>query len=144
MKLTVKVSECSCEKCSKMCHAPCCGTPDDMQKLIDAGYGERLMYDDLPGGEYMIKPALKGFEGEGAPWEVASKAGCTFWKDGKCELHESGLKPLQGKLALHGQSEKEIDQVGDFINEAWQDEKKTNKVIKKWKKLNKWPAINDL
>ena len=64
MKLNILESSCACEKCSRMCHAPCLGTPEDMQKLLDAGFGKRLMFDDLPGGEDLIKPALKGFEGD--------------------------------------------------------------------------------
>ncbi len=26
---------------------------------------------------------------------------CTFYHDGKCELHEQGLKPTEGKLSHH-------------------------------------------
>ena len=46
MKLNILESSCACEKCSRMCHAPCLGTPEDMQKLMDAGFGKRLMFDD--------------------------------------------------------------------------------------------------
>jgi len=143
MKLKVQISECDCERCSSMCHAPCCGTPDDMEKLIEAGYGERLMYDDWPGGPFIIKPALKGYEGEGAPWGTFSMQGCTFWKNGKCELHESGLKPIQGKLAYHGHTEIEQNEIEEFIKESWDDQKNAKKVIKQWKKLNNWNPVND-
>lgn len=135
MKLTVLVSECDCEKCSSMCHAPCCGTPDDMEALMDAGYGNRLMYDGLIGGEKMLKPALKGYEGKDTPWETASVEGCTFWKEGKCELHSLGLKPSLGKLAIHDQSKEDQWQVSEFIEESWRD-KKAKKTIKRWKEIN--------
>lgn len=26
---------------------------------------------------------------------------CTFYHDGKCELHDKGLKPTEGKLSHH-------------------------------------------
>ena len=118
-----------------MCHATCCGTPEDMQRLINAGYGRRLMYDDLPGGEDMIKPALKGFEGNKSGWDVASKEGCTFWKDGKCELHDLGLKPSQGKLSHHSLTQEENNAIGNFVNESW-DTEEGQKVIDEWKSIN--------
>lgn len=135
MKLTVLPSECDCEKCSSMCHAPCSGTPDDMEALMNAGYGNRLMYDDLPGGETILKPSLRGYEGINAPWQTFSVLGCTFWKDGKCELHSLGLKPTLGKLAIHDQSEEDRHQIAEFIEESWRD-KKAKKILNRWKKLN--------
>lgn len=133
--LKILESNCDCEKCSFMCHAPCCGTPEDMQKLIDAGYAKRLMLDDLPGGPDCIKPALKGYEGIQSPWDVASREGCTFWKDGKCELHSLGLKPIQGKLSHHALNREENDQIGRIIDESWEDHK-GDEVIKQWKEIN--------
>lgn len=44
--MKVLISECSCDECRLMCQAPCCGTPEEMQSLIDAGYGNRLMHDN--------------------------------------------------------------------------------------------------
>jgi|SRR5580692_957370 hypothetical protein len=134
MKLNINYSECSCVKCSFMCQAPCCGTPDDIELLIEKGYANRLMFDDLPGGENMIKPALKGHEGKMSPWNTFSREGCTFWSDGKCELHTLGLKPSQGKLCHHSLSITENLEIGDFINESWENDKGIE-VINKWKKI---------
>jgi hypothetical protein len=133
MKLLPK--ECACEKCSRMCHAPCCGTPEDIDKLIDKGFANRLSFDDLPdvSGIDMIKPALKGYEGGRAPWEVSSVSGCTFWKNGLCELHESGLKPIQGKLVIHGMPDEDHKQIQDMLVKSWKT-KKAEQVIEKWKK----------
>ena len=130
-----KIYECSCEKCSQMCHAPCCGTPEDMKKLIDNGYAKRLMYDDLPGGNNMLKPALKGYEGEKAPWSTSSRFGCTFWKDGKCELHSLGLKPSQGRFAVHNMPDEDQQKIAEYINDSWSS-RKGDKVVKEWKKIN--------
>ena len=33
---------CNCERCKAQCHTPCLGTPEDIERLIDAGYGNRL------------------------------------------------------------------------------------------------------
>lgn len=137
MTLDIIETECDCEKCRIMCHAPCCGTPEDLEKIIDAGYGARLMYDDIithKNDVKMLKPALKGHEGERAPWETASKDGCTFWNNGKCDLHSLGLKPTQGKLANHANTQKQNDMMGEMIFESWRTDD-AKKVIEKWKKL---------
>ena len=126
-------TECDCERCSNMCKAPCCGTIDDIQKLIDAGYGSRLMLDDWPGDTDVIKPAMKGYEGNKAPWECRTEEGCTFWKDGKCELHQSGLKPTQGRLAHHDNTIHQVFEIEDLIRDSWKDDK-GKEIIEKWKK----------
>ena len=72
------VTECDCEICSRMCTAPCCGTPEEMQNIIGAGYGDRLCLDEWPGEGTDLHPALKGFEGSEAPYHVRSEEGCTF------------------------------------------------------------------
>jgi hypothetical protein len=82
-----------------------------MEALIEAGFGNRLMYDDFPDGEDMLKPALKGHEGKKAPWETSSARGCTFWKKGLCELHVLGLKPIQGKLAHHSNTTEQNEDI---------------------------------
>ncbi len=131
-KLSVQPTECDCARCSKMCHSPCCGIPEDFEVLINNGYASRLMLDDWPDGETMLKPALKGYEGEIAPWETGTTEGCTFWKEGKCELHSLGLKPIQGRLALHGHSQSQLDEITTFLDDAWSDNK-GEKVIEQWK-----------
>lgn len=34
--------QCSCSICKQQCHTPCLGTPDDIERIIDAGYADRL------------------------------------------------------------------------------------------------------
>jgi hypothetical protein len=86
---------------------------------MDAGYGDRLMLDDWPEEAEMLKPALKGEEGGLAPWRTSDDNGCTFWKDGLCELHDKGLKPLQGRLAYHGHSKEQREWIAWEIRKAW-------------------------
>jgi len=100
---------------------------------MDAGFASRLMFDDWPFGADMLKPAMKGSEGERAPWEVKTEEGCTFWKDGKCELHQSGLKPIQGKLAHHANTRAQIGEIEGLIRSSWDSDEATE-VIERWKK----------
>lgn len=134
MNVLPSESECDCVKCSEMCHAPCCGTIRDIVKLIEAGYADRLMLDDWPGDTDLIKPALKGHEARTAPWSTLTKKGCTFWKEGKCELHESGLKPTQGKLAHHGNNKDQVKAIEDFIRSDWNKDEALM-LIEAWKTM---------
>lgn len=92
-----KPTACSCEKCKSQCHIPCLGTPEDMEKLIDAGYKDRLAPTEwLVGMLFGVidRPVLMVQAKVENGW-------CTFYHDGKCELHEQGLKPTEGKLSHH-------------------------------------------
>lgn len=144
MHLKVLPSECECEQCKSMCRGPCCGDIKDIEKIIDAGYGNRLMLDDWPdpsGCGDILKPALKGYEGEKAPYTTRSSGGCTFFIGGKCELHDKNLKPIQGKLYHHALSDKEFYSIDEYIRNSWKGPL-SKKVIQKWKmqmKPNKTP-----
>jgi hypothetical protein len=88
-----------------MCrHRPCWPTPDDAQHLIEAGYADRLMVDwwfdrDKDKTIYLLTPALAGCESGEAP--AQPEGPCTFLDaDGLCQIHDSGLKPSEGQLAL--------------------------------------------
>ena len=88
---------CSCSQCQRMCRIPCIGTPEDIERLVDAGYTDRLAPTEWLVGKlaglidrpiYMIQPEQRG------GW-------CTFFHNGLCELHDKGLKPTEGKLSHH-------------------------------------------
>lgn len=142
--IEITPTECDCYRCSLMCCSPCCGTPQDVLNLMKNGFGDRLMIDDYPEDEIIIKPALKGYEGQKSPFKTASVMGCTFWKHGLCELHSLGLKPKQGKLALHGQNEEESKWICDLISKSWTT-KKAAQVIEKWSKeyLKQSPEVEN-
>ena len=97
---------CSCEACKNMCHRPCWPTPAEAHALMDAGFAARLMADYWSAADHDIRilcGALKGCEGHAAPYLPESEEGCTFWNaQGLCDLHDLGLKPLEGRLAIHG------------------------------------------
>jgi len=90
-------NECGCTKCQNMCkRASCLGTPSDILAIAEAGFADCLtpvtlaagLKDNIPMVDLVIMP---DFEKE--------KGACTFFNDGKCELHDKGLKPLEGRLA---------------------------------------------
>lgn len=93
-----KPTACQCSKCQSQCHTPCLGTPEDIVRLIEAGYSESLAPTEWVVGMlfgvtrqpvYMIQA------------RVEANGYCTFFHDGKCELHDRGLKPTEGKLSHH-------------------------------------------
>lgn len=92
-------SECSCPKCQQQCTTPCLGTPQDMYNLIKAGYGPRLAPTKWLVG-MMIGTINRPVELI-APLFDEKKKSCTFFTDGRCELHSKGLKPTEGKLSHH-------------------------------------------
>lgn len=93
-----KPTVCNCERCKAQCHTPCLGTPEDINKLIEAGYQDRLEPTLWAVGmvlgliDYPIKMVQARREDNG--W-------CTFYHNGLCELHEKGLKPTEGRLSHH-------------------------------------------
>ena len=117
---------CSCTTCQGMClHRPCWGTPAEMQALINAGHGGKLMLnfwqpdermvDSVSGDKvYILQPATRLHEGRWAP-EIGFE-GYMLWVKGLqqdpftwpcaflspkrlCQLHDAGLKPIEGRLA---------------------------------------------
>ena len=145
---TIPESECSCLTCQEMCHRPCWGTPQDIEKIIDAGFGERLMLDyyydldvDADGGVDIenLCPALKGFEKKRAPFVPRDEKGCTFFKEGKCELHDLKLKPTEGKLAYCKPILSRDDEMSihEEIGRTW-DSDEGREIINKFKSKHKF------
>jgi len=92
-----KQIECNCQKCKNQCRTPCLGTPDDILRLIDAGYASKLILSHWMVGMMLRKipcsiPMVQIMKGDN---------GCIFFKDGLCALHNTGLKPTEGKLSHH-------------------------------------------
>ena len=95
-----KPIECKCNICKSQCQTvPCLGTPEDIKAIIEAGYADRLRLTEWQAGVHMnvtnrsvhiIAPA----------WDK-NKGSCTFFTNGLCELHATGLKPTEGKLSSH-------------------------------------------
>ena len=89
--------ECRCRLCQSQCHQPCLGTPQDILRLMDAGYIDRLGEAEWPLGMVwgLIDREIVTIQ---ARWQGDW---CTFFHDGLCELHDNGLKPTEGRLSHH-------------------------------------------
>jgi hypothetical protein len=101
--MKMKPIQCRCPKCVSMCaHSACVPTPQEAQALIRAGYAKRMaIYQPFIGSseQAVIGPAVVGAEGG---TRQRTEGRCTFHTaDGKCELHDLGLKPLEGRIAHH-------------------------------------------
>lgn len=92
-----KPVQCKCQECKKQCKTPCLGTPEDILRLINAGYKDKLYPTEWCVGLVLgrINYAVPMVQ------PLQTPSGCIFFKDGLCELHESGLKPTEGKLSHH-------------------------------------------
>ena len=100
---------CDCETCRGMCERrPCWPTPEEAQAIIANGLGAQLMRDYWFGDGYdggdinLLCPAGVGYEGTMAPfWPDGLR--CVFLTgEGRCKLHGTGYKPMEGRLALCG------------------------------------------
>lgn len=116
-----KVDKPTCTGCKRgivMCmHVPCIGTPDDMERLMDAGYAKNMSLDfwagvstkegvlkksvkmnDLTSFEedvLYLSPSIVGSEGKLA---LFNKSGtCSLLIDNQCSVHH--IKPTQGQYA---------------------------------------------
>ncbi len=90
---------CKCAQCKDQCRTPCLGTPEDILRLIKAGYGDKLKptlwYVGVVLGrlKYPI-PMIQAVQ--------TDEGWCIFRNDdGLCSLHDLGLKPTEGKLSHH-------------------------------------------
>jgi hypothetical protein len=81
---------CQCDACQELCRRPCWGTPEEIWSLIQAGFGGKLEEDhwrmDCKRDVIVLRPRL------------LETGYCVFFQDGKCELHDLGLKPLEGVI----------------------------------------------
>ena len=94
---------CDCLECRELCErVPCMGTPREIATIITKGYAypNRLVVSTendptldftvvKPRGDRPTNPAL---------------GTCVFYENSKCVLHEAGLKPVEGRVAMHGKN----------------------------------------
>lgn len=118
---------CACDTCKSMCRLPCLGTPREMKKIIEKGYKNRLKlkaldyFDDEDWQTVFVLCPVKNTE----------SLVCTFQcKDGLCELHDSKLKPIEGRKADCSKIE-EHDGIQLQIALLW-EKPFAKKLIKSW------------
>lgn len=92
---------CDCDTCKSYCKRPGWWTVEEALKAIQAGYGNRMMLELSPEFNYgVLSPAFKGCERYYAVQEFSSY-GCNFLSDGLCDLHGTGLMPLECRYCHH-------------------------------------------
>ena len=92
---------CSCEICLGYCKRPGWWTVEQAARAIDAGYANRMMLEMAPERSFgVLSPAFKGCEGDFALDPYADR-GCTFLRENLCELHSTGLQPLECRFCHH-------------------------------------------
>lgn len=106
MRVFLQPSQCSCDKCSAGCKAsPCWPTPEQGARLREAQPDKTVVDATCVGPDgkriHVIRPAANG-EKAGSISSVDPFPGqCVFYVDGGCELHHTGLKPMEGRLWSH-------------------------------------------
>lgn len=133
----VPLESCTCDVCKDMCQRPCWPTPSEAKKIIDAGFGHRLMEDYWIDGQVghvnILCPALSGYENKTAPFWPSGK--CTFQdKNGLCELHDLGLKPIEGRVADCRKMNKKHN-LHEMMMIAWNNREAEN-LVSDWKKCS--------
>ncbi len=96
---------CDCPRCRRQCLTPCLGTPEDIRRLVEAGYEKDLRFTFWAVGMLVGRVAFPILMVQ--PQQTVH--GCVFWRDGLCSLHDKGLKPTEGRLSYHTITEENID-----------------------------------
>lgn len=77
----------------------------------------------------VLAPSFKGCEGDLA-LQRHSKSGCSFFREGLCELHETGLMPLECRFCHHSRGGQGLichnEIAGDWHTKEGQE------LVKKW------------
>jgi hypothetical protein len=95
---------CGCEVCRSFCARPGWWTVREAASAMAAGYANRMMLEVSPERDFgVLSPAFQGCEGDFAIQEFSDR-GCNFLVGGLCELHGTGLQPLECRFCHHERS----------------------------------------
>lgn len=142
---------CSCRDCTSGClRAPGWFTPEEANKAMDAGRAPQMMLDWMTkenrpprfvkNNTYILAPAVLGCEGHLAPECDGLDALLGLWRKGrcvwlsgdmKCEIHDSGYKPLQCRSATHNDEEF----VDNYQMAVIWDTNEGKATVARWRKL---------
>jgi hypothetical protein len=124
---------CSCEICVRYCKRPGWWTVSEAEHAIEKGLAGRMMFEISPDFRTgVLSPAFKGNEGNFALKEL-SENGCTFLKDGLCELSGTGLQPLECRFCHHERKSQGLRCHID-IGKEWESEY-AKRLIIRWGRL---------
>jgi hypothetical protein len=71
------------------------GTPKEIQALLAAGYADRLRVSENNDPSLSFTVIMPRSDAEGRDGR------CVFYRNFQCLLHAQGLKPIEGRVALH-------------------------------------------
>jgi Fe-S-cluster containining protein len=95
---------CACETCLAYCQRPGWWTVEEATAALIAGLGPRMMLEMSPDRRFgVLSPAFAGNEVDFAQDRFKHR-GCTFLRAGRCELHGTGLQPLECRFCHHDRS----------------------------------------
>jgi hypothetical protein len=105
-------------------------TVDEAAAAIEAGLADRMMLEMAPDKIFgVLSPAFKGNEVDYARQANASH-GCTFFVNGQCEIHDTGLEPLECRFCHHDRMGQGIKCHND-IERDW-DSAEGRKLVVRW------------
>lgn len=133
MELTGKEPvQCSCNACKKMCHGNACiGTPAEMMRILLAGHGSKLRNTLYTAGtNYGYPPVIMVMPG----YDYTLQRCMFLTDDNLCELHDLGLKPMEGRFAACPEKYKK-----SIVPVAYQWV-----IMQQWALPNNQPLINAL
>lgn len=95
---------CSCDICLGYCRRPGWWTVEEAVRAMQAGYANRMMLEISPEMTFgVLSPAFNGCGG-GFALNIYAHRGCNFLKNNLCELHDTGLLPLECRFCHHERS----------------------------------------
>ena len=109
----MKESICSCQRCVQACkNSPCFPSPSEAMQL-GMTYGNKMAYTkyiDQETGRHTILLA-----------PLLEKDGCVFLRNNLCQLHDLGLKPVEGRITNHDQTYEQAMATRRHVCDMWQD-----------------------
>ena len=99
----IEPSECKCSTCKSMCTRPCWPSPEEANKMLDAGLTKSMWLDWWESSKELDYTEIVGpannMRGGLRADVYPSGHNCIFFVEGLCKLHTSGYKPIEGRLA---------------------------------------------
>ncbi len=124
---------CSCETCRSYCLRPGWWTVEEAEAAIRAGYAHRMMLELSPDGDLaVLSPAFLGNEVNFALQDFAGN-GCSFFREGHCELFGTGHEPLECRFCHHDRTRRGMECHQDLAKDWMTPHAK--RVIVRWGNL---------